>query len=121
LVDAEQFFSPLYGKIMRFDRFLNILRFDSNNPNYDTSRKIRQISDMPNDTYSKHYAPSEHMVVHEVEVLFKGWVIFKQYIPKKHICFGIKIYKLCAMSDYTYDMDIYLWKARTRVTRHKHK
>jgi hypothetical protein len=61
------------------------------------------------------------MVVHEVEVIFKGWVIFNQYIPKKHICFGIKIYKLCAMSGYTYDMDIYLQKDRTSATRHEYK
>lgn len=76
---------------------------------------------MSNDACSKYYAPSEHMIVEEVELLFKGWVIFKQYIPKKHICFEIKIYKLCAMSGYTHDMDIYLWKGRTSTTRHEYE
>jgi len=33
--------------------------------------------------------------VDEVTVKFKGRVIFRQYIPKKRKCFGIKIYKLC--------------------------
>jgi hypothetical protein len=106
---------------MRHDRFLHIFRFDSNNPNYDRPWKIRQISDIPNDAYSKHYAPSEHVVVDEAEVLFKGWVIFKQYIPKKHVRFGIEIYKLCAMSGYTHDMDIYLQRDRARATRHEYK
>jgi hypothetical protein len=32
-------------------------------------------------TYSKFYSPSEHLAVDEVIVLFRGRVIFKQYIP----------------------------------------
>ena len=44
----------------------------------------------------------------EVTVKFKGRVIFRQYIRKKRKCFGIKIYKLCDESGYTYDMRVYL-------------
>ena len=36
--------------------------------------------------------------------------IFRQYIPKKRKRFGIKIYKLCDESGYTYDMRVYLGK-----------
>jgi hypothetical protein len=50
---------------------------------------------MLNNIHSKYYAPSEHLAVDEVTVLFKRWVIIKQYIPKEHKRFGIKIYKLC--------------------------
>ena len=39
----------------------------------------------------------------EVIVKFKGRVIFRQYIPKKRKCFGIKIYKVCDESRYMYD------------------
>jgi len=46
--------------------------------------------------------------VDEVIVKFKGRVIFKQYIPKKRKRFGIKIYKLCDETGYTYDMRVYL-------------
>jgi len=46
--------------------------------------------------------------VDEVIVKFKGRVTFRQYIPKKRKCFGIKIYKLCDESGYTYDMRVYL-------------
>jgi hypothetical protein len=96
---------------MTRDRFLHILRhlhfadnenaIDSNDPKYDTQWKIRQIFDILNDTFSTYYAPTEHLAVDEVIVPFKGRVNFKQYIPKKHKCFGIKIYKLCDMSGYT--------------------
>jgi len=46
--------------------------------------------------------------VDEVIVQFKGRVVFRQYIPKKRKRFGIKIYKLCEESGYTYDMRVYL-------------
>jgi hypothetical protein len=49
-------------------------------------------------------------------VLFKGRVIFKQYIPKKHKCFGVKIYKLCNMAGYTY-MGVFLAKYRQNATQ----
>jgi hypothetical protein len=54
--------------------------------------------------------------VDEVIVKFKGRVIFKQYIPKKRKRFGIKIYKLCDESGYTYDMRVYLGKDSRSAT-----
>ena len=49
----------------------------------------------------------------EVIVKFKGRVIFRQYIPKKRKHFGIKIYKLCDESGYTYNMEVYVLKTHT--------
>jgi hypothetical protein len=57
--------------------------------------------------FSKFYNPSEHLAVDDVTAPFKGRVLFKQYIPRKHKCYGIKIYKLC---DSTNDMRVYLGK-----------
>jgi len=45
--------------------------------------------------------------VDEVIVKCKGRAIFRQYIPKERKHFGIKIYKLCDESRYTYDMRVY--------------
>jgi len=44
----------------------------------------------------------------EVIVMLKGTVIFRQYIPRKHLCFGIKLHELCDVSGYTYDVKAYL-------------
>ena len=52
----------------------------------------------------------------EVIVKFQGRVIFRQYIPKKRKCFGIKIYKLCDESGYTYDMKVYLGRDSRSTT-----
>jgi hypothetical protein len=64
----------------------------------------------------KYYGPTEHLAVNEIIVLFKGRVVFKQYIPKKHKLFGIKIYKFCECKGYTYDTKVYLGKDRTYAT-----
>jgi hypothetical protein len=53
------------------------------------------------------YSPSKHLAVDQVIILFRRRVIFRQYIPKKHKRFGIKMYELCDETGYTYDMIIY--------------
>jgi hypothetical protein len=77
---------------------------------------MRTGFDMLSVAYAKYDSPTEHLAVDEVIVLFKGRVVFKHYIPKKHKCFGIKIYKLWDFKGYTYDMRVYLWKDRTYTT-----
>jgi len=49
-------------------------------------------------------------------MLYKGRVVFRQYIPKKYKRFGIKIDKLCDSLGYTYDMSMYLGKQRQHAT-----
>jgi hypothetical protein len=51
-------------------------------------------------------------------VLFKGRVIFRQYTPKKHMRFGIKIYKHFNSATYIYDMKVYLGKDRQHMAQH---
>jgi hypothetical protein len=114
-----------YGNIMKRNRFLHILRFlhfsdnrnepDKTDGNYDRLWMIT-IFDKLNDAYAKYYRPTEHLATDEIIVLFKGRVVFKQYIPKKHKRFGIKIYKLCDSKGYTYNMPVYLGRDRKRAT-----
>ena len=58
------------------------------------------------------------MDVDEVTVSFKGRVIFKQYIPQKHKRFGIKIFKLCDSTGYTYSMKVHLGRERQCTAHH---
>jgi hypothetical protein len=115
----RQVHTPFYGEAMTRDRFLHILRFlhfadNAQRPDqgeeYDQVWKIRTVFDTLNQAYAKFYNPSEHLAVDEVIVKFKGRIIFRQYIPEKRKRFGIKIYKLCDDSGYTYDMRVYLGK-----------
>jgi len=95
----RQLHTPFYGETMARDRL---------GEEYDRLWKLRTVFDKLNEAYTKFYNPSEHLAVDEVIVKFKGRVIFRQYAPKKRKCFGIKIYKLCEESGYTYDMRVYL-------------
>ncbi|PSN35194.1 PiggyBac transposable element-derived protein 4, partial [Blattella germanica] len=107
-------------------RFLHILRVlhfsnnenapDKNDPDDDRFWKMRNVFSYLNNQYFSVYNPTEHLAVDEVIVLFKGRVIFRQYIPKKHKRFGIKLYKICDSNGYTYDMTVYLGKQRDNAT-----
>jgi hypothetical protein len=58
------------------------------------------------------------LAIDEIIVKFKGRVVFRQYIPKKHKRYGIKkIFKTYDAAGYTYDMKIYLGKDRTRANQ----
>jgi hypothetical protein len=74
--------------------------------------KIRTLFDPFSGAYVKLYSAVEHLGMNQIIMLFKVRVIFKQYVPKKHKCFGIKIYKLCDITGYKYNIRIYLEKDR---------
>jgi hypothetical protein len=74
------------------------------------------LSDQLNNSYAKFYSSFEHLAVDEVTVPFKGRVVLKQYIPKKHKCFGMKIQKLCDMQD-IHTVTVYFGKDRQNATK----
>jgi len=116
----KQLCCAFYRQTMAHSRFYHILRFlhfADNNRTVDSHDRLWKIRDLFEILRTKFYNPSEHLVVDEVTVKFKGRVIFKQYIPKKHKHFGIKMYKLCDANNYTYDMDAYLGKDGQRVAQ----
>ena len=125
---AENVHTPFYSNATKRDRFFHILRFlhftdnknepDMTDENSDRLWKMRHLFDILNQKFGKFYNPSEHLAVDEVIVKYKGRVIFRQYIPKKHKRFGIKIYKLCDETGYTYNMTVYLGRDRQRTARH---
>jgi len=122
----EQYCTPFHSNVMACNRFFHILRFlhfeyNDNPPNHDDSDydrlwKIRKIFDTMNNKFCELYNLTEQLDVDEVIVLYKGRVVFQQYIPKKHKRFGIKIYKLCDSLGYTYEMNVYLGKQRQHAT-----
>jgi hypothetical protein len=55
------------------------------------SNKMRIIFEKFNDTHVKHHCSAERLADDKIIVLFKGKVIFKEYIPMKQKSFGIKL------------------------------
>lgn len=108
---STQYFTVIYV----FHSFLRVLCFSDNmnqpdktGKNYDSPLETISLFNMLTDNNAKFKSPSEHLAAEEVIVLFKQWVIFKQYFPKEHKHFGIKSYKLCNMTRCACDMNIYL-------------
>jgi hypothetical protein len=81
---------------------------DKNSPTYDRFWKLQKQFDILNSRFSEVCRPAEHLSIDEVIVLFEAKVALWQYIPKKHKCFSIKLYKLCDWTGYTFDMTVYL-------------
>ena len=92
--------TPLWGKYMTRDRFLlllSMLHFADNNYPSDLDRlwKVREVFEMFTANYKRYFVPFQKLVIDESLVLFKGRLVWKQYIPSKRHRFGIKIFVLC--------------------------
>ena len=99
---------PIFGAVTTRNRFQLILRFlhfhDNENmlergqPGYDRLYKIRPILDHLFEKFQEIYTPRRDICVDESLLLWKGRLIFRQYLPLKRARFGIKIF-LCCESD----------------------
>ncbi|KAJ8965243.1 hypothetical protein NQ314_004255 [Rhamnusium bicolor] len=91
-----------FSKYMSRDRFLLILRclhFSENPavgeaPPYDRLYKIRPLLDHFHKKIKDIYYPSKNLSLDESMLLWRGRLLFKQYIKNKKHKFGIKIYIL---------------------------
>ncbi|KAK7095548.1 hypothetical protein V1264_006938 [Littorina saxatilis] len=99
---------PVFSSVMTRNRFQIILQFlhfhDNtkmplpNDPEYDRLYKIRPVLDHLHERFQEVYEPRQAVCVDESLLLWKGRLIFRQYIPLKRARFGIKVY-LCCESD----------------------
>jgi len=92
--------TPLFKKYMTRDRFLLLLSFlfftdIENHSRDDRIWEVREIFSMFLSRYKKYFYPFQKMVVDESLLLYKGRLVFKQYIPTKRHRFGIKLFVLC--------------------------
>lgn len=86
---------------MSRDRFLLILRclcFSRINPRktpLDRLYKVRSIIDHFNNKMREIYYPSTEMSHDEAMILWRGRLLFRQYVKGKRHKYGIKLYSLC--------------------------
>ena len=84
------------------DRFFNLLTFlhladnttalPRDDPNHDKLHKVRPIYDVLYSRFASVYSPSCELSLDEGMVPWKGRLSFKQYLPKKPVRFGVKLY-----------------------------
>jgi hypothetical protein len=92
------------SQLMTRDRFELITRFlhvasappsvtNKDNPTYDKLHKIRWMLDEIRDRFKSMWSPNQQMTVDEAMVMYKGkYCHVRQYMPKKPIIFGIKVW-----------------------------
>lgn len=98
---------------MSRDRFLLILRclhFDENCPNKaarDRIYKIRPLVDFFNEKMHNVYQAGKYLSLDESMVLWRGRLIFKQFIKNKRHKYGIKLYVLTESDGIVLNMHVY--------------
>lgn len=106
---------PLFRKVMSRNRFQLLLRYFhfSENDATATSRlhKIQPILDRFNNIMSDLYYPEVGLSIDESMVLWRGRLIFRQYIKNKKHKYGIKLYELCESSGMVMKIRVYRGKS----------
>ncbi|XP_041374243.1 piggyBac transposable element-derived protein 4-like [Gigantopelta aegis] len=90
---------PFFGGVMSRNRFQLLLCFwhfaDNDQHNDDRLFKIRTVLDHFNDVMPAIYYPGKDLSIDESMVLWRGKLLFRQYIKNKRHKYGIKLYELC--------------------------
>lgn len=101
----------------RFEILLQMLHFSENDDANKCDRlyRVRNLLDIMNENFKKHYTPGEDLCIDESVVPFRGRIIFRQYNKQKRHKYGIKEFKLCTLPGYTYKISIYAGKEKDEV------
>ena len=96
----------LFGATMSRNRFQEILRclhFVDNKEEETLSQgdrlwKVRPLLNTFNNTMNRVYTPGPRVAIDEQNVLYRGRLVFRQYIPNKRHKYGIKVYYMVSES-----------------------
>ena len=81
--------------------------YNANDPQRDRLFKVRAVLDILKERFNNVYYPPEHITVDESLILFKGRLLFKQYIKTKRSRFGIKFFELSTADGILLDFIVY--------------
>jgi hypothetical protein len=85
---------------------------DRSSPTYDKLHKVRWMIDEVRSRFRAMWSPNQQMTVDEGMIMYKGkYCPIRQYMPKKSIRFGIKVWAAAdALSKYLWDFEVYCGK-----------
>jgi hypothetical protein len=111
------------SQLMTRDRYEHITRClhvasappsitDKDSPTYDKLHKIRWMLDEIRERFKSMWSPNQQMIVDEGMIMYKGkYCPVRQYMPKKPIRFGIKVWATTdALSKYLWNFEVYCGK-----------
>ena len=125
--DPAYHYGPIADHIPR-DRFFEITRYlhfvdnstllPRDHPNFDRLWKVRPIIDRVSDRFLHNYNPHMENAVDEAMIPFKGRSSLKQYMPKKPVRRGFKVWvRADSLNGYICEFTVYVGKegGRTEV------
>lgn len=99
---------------MSRNRFQLILRYfhliDNSIPSADRLYKVRPILNHFNHVMRESYVPDRNICIDESMMLWRGRLLFRQYIKNKKHKYGIKLYELCESDGLVMKIKIYSGK-----------
>lgn len=107
---SERYKNNFCRNIMGRDRFLQILRychFCGSSEIVHRLDKIVLLQNHLNDTMKLIYTPDKSLSIDESMVLWRGRLVFRQYIKNKRHKYGVKFYELCTSSGIVLRTSIY--------------
>lgn len=112
--------TPLFRAVLSRNRFQTLQKFfhfndssnepDRNDPTRDRLYKVRPVIDHMFEQFQTVYQPEKDIAVDESLLMWKGRLLFRQYIPMKRARFGIKLFCLCETSGYIFRFRVYTGK-----------
>ncbi|XP_041461298.1 piggyBac transposable element-derived protein 4-like [Lytechinus variegatus] len=109
--------TPFFALTMARDRFILLLRFlhfnDSttakprDDPDFDPLHKLRPFYDKVTTAFHTVFTLFRSISVDEALIRFYGRLIFKTFNPRKPAKYGMKAYKICDVSGYTWKFKLY--------------
>lgn len=95
----------------------NVLQPERGTPEFDKLYKVRPVLDMLSERFKECLKPGKMFAVDESMIKFKGRSSLKQYMPKKPIKRGYKVWMLCEKSGYVYKFSVYTGKVGDSVQK----
>ncbi|XP_057310037.1 piggyBac transposable element-derived protein 4-like [Hydractinia symbiolongicarpus] len=102
---------PVFSKVMSRNKFQLMLRFwhfvDNETTVGGRLNKIQLLIDQLNGTMANIYTPDKNFSIDESMMLWRGRLIFRQYIKNKRHKYGVKFYELCKSDGIVLNVKIY--------------
>lgn len=122
--DMHDSFISAQMSIKRFSWILSHFHLNDNalqpkrgEPGFDKLYKLRPLISELSDKFLSFLHPHENQAIDESMVKFKGRSTMKQYMPKKPIKRGYKIWMRCDMTGYACQFEIYTGKTSELVEK----
>ncbi|KAJ8940139.1 hypothetical protein NQ314_010806 [Rhamnusium bicolor] len=112
------YYHPIFLHVLSGRRFEQILRCFNATPavfdEQDRLHKVISLLDLVKQNSNSVYSPCEALSLDESMLLFRGRLVFRQYIKNKKSKYGIKFYELTTHEGYILNLEIYHGRDRNQ-------